>query len=99
MTPGSNLFSEWQAAESFCGASSQLRKIFWNIQDYLWIILPFAVGYIIACATMTLWAKNKGKKKRQMSNSLFIIFLIGIGIVALFISKVFHDMFGHIPPH
>jgi hypothetical protein len=78
MTPGSNLFHEWQAAESVCGASSQLRLIFWNIQDYLWIILPFAASYFIVCAIMTLRAKKRRQKKGRMSDYLFIILVFTV---------------------
>jgi hypothetical protein len=85
MTPGSNYFSEWQHARSSCAPSSQLQATFRNIQDYLLIILPFAVSYLIACAIMTAYpmAKKKGQKKGRMSDFLFIILVITI--IALFV--------------
>jgi hypothetical protein len=84
MTPGASLFFEWWHADGACAPYSQLRKTFRGIQNYLWILFPFVISYLIACAIIALIVKKKGQKKGQLSHSLSIIILIFL-ILDLFV--------------
>jgi hypothetical protein len=63
MIPHATLFSEWQnAIFRRCGQESQLQELFWNIKQYLILVLFVVVpSYITACAI--LYRKEKGQKK------------------------------------